>query len=182
MALALKDQFQITIVPAYAAADGTKFHDAAEAQAYTRDKMLDSLINTACKERPDYAKLDHTLLREFLLLTGRTVGAIMAEPLTPVQRQPATIVTNTPRAGESPEQSAARVRIPDGDAALVDRLRAAAGANARPTVNVEMPAVKNPDIFQNRSPVLQAADAVDDQLSRELDEQVSAAMKLAGHG
>lgn len=176
MALALKDQFQITIVPAYAAADGKRFHDATEAQAYTRNKMLDSVITAAAKENPAFARLDHDLLRDFLLRTGRTVGAIMAEPLTPHDptdryRAGTITVTNTPRAGESPEQSAARVRVPDADAALVDRLRAAAGVNARPAVNVEMPAVKNPDIFQNRT--LQAARAVDEA---DLDAEVHDAL------
>lgn len=185
MALALKDAYQIKLVPAYEAADGTRFHDVDEARKFTRDNMLKATISGAVKHNPQFAKLDPELLREFLLLTGKHVGAVMAEPLDVFNPSSAAAtevtVTNTPRAGESAAQSAARLRPGTDEAALVDRMRAAAGVNARPVTNTEpaMPRAANPDIFQNRNPVLQAADAVDDQLSRELDEQVSAAMKLA---
>jgi len=81
MALSLKDQFQIKTIPAYAAADGAKFHDLAEAQAHTRKQMIAATIRAACKDNSEFARLDKDLLTDFLLLTGRHVGAVMAEPL-----------------------------------------------------------------------------------------------------
>lgn len=175
MTLALKDAYQIKLVPAFQAADGTRFHDVDEARKFTRDNMLKATISGAVKHNPQFAKLDPELLREFLLLTGKHVGAVMAEPLDVIDpvAQAQVTVTNTPRAGETEEQAAARLRVPPGDAGLVDRLRAAAGVNARPVVNVEpaMPRTQNPDIFQNRT--LQAARAVDEA---DLDAEVHDAL------
>lgn len=171
MTLSLKDQFQIKTVAAYAAADGKRFHELGEAQTYTRDKMLDSLIATACKNNPEFARLDKPLLKDFLLLTGTMAGAIMAEPLQPNM----TAVTNTPRAGESEAQSAVRIRA-SADEGLVERLRAAAGTNARPVENA-MPKAQNPDIFRNTT--LQAAAAVDEDYERELQAGTEASLKQA---
>ena len=188
MTLSLKDAYQIKIAPSYTAADGKRFLDLAEAQTHTRDRMLESAIVLATKQNPEFARLDKPLLKEFLLLSGAVVGQIMAEKLEPLA-PPQVHVTNTPRAGESEEQSAARDRIGTGykvsgeeePAARLRRLTEGAKTELHRGESV-MPKTQNPDIFQNRNPVLQATDAVDDQLTRELDEQVSAAMKLAGHG
>jgi hypothetical protein len=165
MTLALKDAYQIKVVPAFQAADGTRFHDVEEAQKFTRDNMLKATISAAVKQNPQFAKLDPELLREFLLLTGKHVGAVMAEPLLPLSDTPtpAVTVTNTPRAGETQEQADARLRR------LVE-----AGRQAAPVAEKIMPKAQNPDIFQNRNPVLQAADAVDQgELDRGIQEALT---------
>lgn len=77
----LAEAYQIKLVPAYEAADGTRFHDVTEARDFTRKNMLDFTIRSAVKQNPEFARLDATLLREFLLLTGVHVGNIMNEPL-----------------------------------------------------------------------------------------------------
>jgi hypothetical protein len=159
MALALKEQFQIQIVPAFQAADGKRFHEAEEARSYTRDNMLNAVISAATKERPEFAKLDPTLLREFLLRVGKHVGAVMAEPLTPVDPN-------------SPTVAVIKANVDSGD--LAARLRRAAEENissgkiAEFQPGQKMPQAANPDIFQNRSPVMQAADAVDADIANEL--------------
>jgi len=94
MALTLKEQFQIKTVPAYEAADGSKFHDLPDAQDHTRRSMLEAAINAAVKANPQFARLDKPLLTEFLLMTGKHVGAVMAESLAPVERMSAGISTN----------------------------------------------------------------------------------------
>ena len=148
MTLALKDAYQIKLVPAFQAADGTRFHDVEEARKFTRDNMLKATISAAVKQNPQFAKLDPELLREFLLMTGKHVGAVMAEPLdvfNPASAAATEVtVTNTVRAGETEEQAAARLRR------LVETSRTAPLDNP-------MPKTQNPDIFQNRHPALKAA-------------------------
>lgn len=178
MTLALKDAYQIKVVPAFQAADGTRFHDVEEAQKFTRDNMLKATISAAVKQNPQFAKLDAELLREFLLMTGKHVGAVMAEPLTPVSTTPApaVTVTNTPRPGETQDQADARLRR------LVERERAEAPVAVMDRGESVMPRAVNPDIFQNRHPALQAADAVDrsDGALKGMEEAVNAELRAAG--
>lgn len=90
MALTLKEAFQIKTVAAFEAADGTKFHSLGEAQDFTRRKMVEAGIETAIKANPQFARLDKPLLVDFLLMTGRHMGAVMAEPLAPTDPRYAT--------------------------------------------------------------------------------------------
>lgn len=87
----LKEAYQIATVPAYLTRDGQRFHTAAEAQAHTRARMVDAVINSAIKANPEFAKLDRPLLAEFCLLAGAQMGAVMAEPLTPAVPAPKAV-------------------------------------------------------------------------------------------
>lgn len=86
--MTLKEQFQIKTVPAYESADGKKFHDLGEAQSHTREQMLQAAVRAAIKDRAEFSRLDNRLLVDFLLLAGKSVGAIMAEPLMPIVMNP----------------------------------------------------------------------------------------------
>lgn len=92
MALTLKDQFQIKAVPAFQAADGTRFHDLPEAQDFTRRKMVEAAIDFAVKGNAQFARLEKSILMEFCLASGRHLGAIMAETLEPVDPEAAAKV------------------------------------------------------------------------------------------
>ena len=150
----LKEQFQIKTVAAYQAADGTKFHNLAEAQDFTRIKMVESAIDLAIKQNAQFSRLDRKLLIDFLLLSGDVVGKIMAEPLAPSS----AAVVLTPKEGVSGEELAAR-------------LRAAAEAN-RGAAHLEpgqkMPQAVNPDIFQNGNTTLAATRRVDEAMDAEV--------------
>ena len=152
----LKEQFQIKTVAAFQAADGTRFHDLPAAQAFTRNKMLESAIDLAVKQNAQFTRLDRKLLLEFLLLSGEVVGKIMAEPLAPTEPARPVTVTNTVSTGEDP--------------AVLARLRAAVSeTNGNP-----MPRAVNPDIFGNKT--IAAARAVDEQ---ELEAGIEASLKQA---
>lgn len=109
----LKQNYQIQTIPAYKAADGREFLDLDAAQAYTREKMLTATINAAIKDRPDYARLDTGLLLDFLLLTGKHVGLVMAEPLQPTteaERRPSSLPAHAAAAYGT--TSAAQAKMP----------------------------------------------------------------------
>jgi len=159
MALTLKDQFQIKTVPAYQAADGKRFHDLTEARVHTRDKMLESMIATAIKDHPEFARLDKPLLKEFLLKTGTVAGKIMAEPLEP----------------SVPPVAAIKVEA-SADDDLAERLRRLAAAGHDATTTPVMPRTQNPDIFRNGGPAnstIAAARAVDADLEREVEAELA---------
>ena len=74
----------IRTVAAYQTVDGQKFHTAAEAQEHTRLFLLDSIISAATKADPQFARLDHDLLRKFCRAFGKHVGEVTTEPFEPL--------------------------------------------------------------------------------------------------
>ncbi len=167
MALALKEQFQIKVVPAYQTADGKKFHEPAEAQSYTRNAMLDSVISAATKERPEFAKLEPVLLRDFLLRVGKHVGAVMAEPL-----EPQAIVNTTP----------------ESEARLVAAVKSAAAAPQtaylEPGRKLEAsgrPRWDTHPLDRGAETLKEAMSNVDAETERQVEGDIAEALRLGGH-
>lgn len=159
----LKEQFQIKTIAAFQAADGTKFHDLAEAQSFTRNKMIESAIDLAIKQNAQFSRLDRKLLIDFLLLSGEVVGKIMAEPLAPTVPASAGVVAAM-KEGANAEELAARLRrVSEGNRAA---------AHLEP--GQRMPQAVNPDIFQTENRTLAAARAVDEkELERDVEAELA---------
>lgn len=159
----------IRTVAAYETVDGQKFHSATEAQEHTRFFLIDSIISSAVKGDPQFARLDPDLLRNFCRKYGAHLGNVMGEPFKPLPMAPATggvvanvTVTNTTRPGEEPRHGD-RVEV-RGPLAALHRGVAASGEKRWDTHPLDplkgaMAAVE----------AKEAASLSDDEIAAELD-------------
>jgi hypothetical protein len=202
----LKEQFQIKTVPAFQTADGTRFHDIKEAQGHTREQMLQATVRAAIKDRAEFSKLDNRLLVDFLLLTGKHVGAVMAEPLEALldqeienRKMMATHVVNV--TGKIDPKSAERMAQMNREHDMTAGYGVKIPANAKPRWDTDapmtqaemtdnlrtiaadserraaMPKAANPDIFGDEPKGLKDAMA---KVDRDIEAEVKAAFVTGG--
>lgn len=78
---------------AFTAFDGKQFHDLAEARTHVRGELYTRVLADACRDKPDFARLDKDLLVEFLMTHGPRLAKIAVDPFNPAplpQEKPAT--------------------------------------------------------------------------------------------
>lgn len=179
MALTLKEAYQIKTVAAYQAADGTKFHDLAEAQAFTRRKMVEAAIDGAVKSNAQFARLDRNLLIDFALLAGRHLGAVMSESLAAAPQVYTAKAEDVLRQTHSIEVAPARVGERSGEQVILTNTpRAGEAPGLRERINTTpIPPSDTPKWGEH--PLRQAMSNVDAQLEADIESEVEAALRAA---
>lgn len=108
-------KFTVQTVLAYATADGERFHSVEDAQLHTRKELYKALHARACRDNPEFARLDKDLLVDLLLHSGSyfakaITNAFEPLPLAPppaAQAQATAASTVTPMPAARPDASPA---------------------------------------------------------------------------